>query len=108
MKDATNIIMFTDLTIAKAEKFVRELSEDSSKVFFSSHSKKRMRERKISTTQVFRCLQAGRLVDNPFRETNGSWNVKLSVMSAGALIRAVAALDYEPETGNYIIIVTVF
>lgn len=104
-----NIISFSDLSPNVAIKKLREIATDTSeKVFFSSHATKRMKQRKISRTQVFCCLKHGQIDEGPYRNVHGAWQMRMSVKSAGEIIQVVAVLDYDDETGEHSVILTVF
>lgn len=107
MEQPDNIIMFSDLSEAVAKSKLREIAKDSSKVFLTDHVRKRMKQRKITLPQILCCMEHGQFDEGPYRETNGSWKMKLSVVSAGDVISAVVALDYDDITQDHCIVVTV-
>jgi len=76
-------------------------------VIFTSHAEKRMCQRKITRTQVLRCLTHGLIVEGPAPSIKGNMEMKLEVMSAGEIITVVAALEKD-ESGNFAVIITVF
>lgn len=80
---------------------------DSSRVIFTAHAEKRMRQRKITRTQVLRCLTHGHVIEGPAPSIKGNWEMKMEVMSAGEIVVVVAALEKD-DSGNFAVIVTVF
>lgn len=96
------------LTPQSARKVFNELARDSANVFFTTHAEKRMRQRKITRTEVLRCLRAGHITEGPSLSIKGNWEVRMQVASAGAPISTVAALEYDETTGNYLVVITVF
>lgn len=64
-----------------------------------------MRERRITTTQVERCLKNGVIIEAPVRAAKGNWKCTMSVLSAGVEVRVALALDRD-KRGNRIIIIT--
>ena len=107
MNQPENIIMFSDLSEAVAKSKLREIAKDSSKVFLTDHVRKRMKQRKITLPQILCCMEHGQFEEGPYRETNGSWKMKLSVVSAGDVISAVVVLDYDDTNQDHSIVVTV-
>ena len=106
MVKVSNVIDF-NITPARAKKLLKEIAEDSSRVFFTRHAEKRMRERKITRTQVVRCLTHGRIVEGPAPSIKGNMEMRLEVMSAGEIVTTVAALETD-SSGDMAIIITVF
>ena len=96
-----------DLTRPMALRIIKGLAESSENIFVGKHAEKRMRERKITRTQVMRCLQKGHITEGPARSIKGNWEFKMEVFSAGEPVAVVAALDHD-ENGNYIVVITVY
>ncbi len=103
---SSNVLQL-NLTIPSAKKLVRELAEDTCRVFFSKHAEQRMKERKITRTQIIRCLLKGEITEGPARGTNGNWQLSMKSYSAGVPITVAMALDYD-ENGNHILVITVY
>jgi len=102
----SNVVDF-NITPARAQKLVKEIAEGSSRVIFTYHAEKRMCERKITRTQVLRCLTHGNIVEGPAPSIKGNMEMKLEIMSAGEIVAVVAALEKD-ESGNFAVIITVF
>lgn len=66
-----------------------------------------MRKRRITRVQVLRCLANGKITEGPARGIKGNWKVSVEALSAGDVLRVVAALDQD-DRGNYVIIVTAY
>ena len=101
-------VLEINLTKLAAEKLLRELAMDSSKVVFSIHARGRGTQRKISNLQILECLRKGRIIEGPAKAVKGNWEIKLTYLSAGEPINVVAALDWQPKLGNYVIVITTF
>ena len=101
-------VLKLDLTKAAAEKLLRELALDSSKVVFSKHANGRGNQRKISHLQILECLRKGRIIEGPAKAIKGNWELKVTYLSAGEPINVVAALDWQSGLGNYVIVVTTY
>jgi hypothetical protein len=95
------------LSPARAKQLVREIAKDSARVFFRPHAEARMRQRRITRTQVLRCLAYGGVAEGPGRDVKGNWTMTLEVLSAGELVTVVAALDRD-EAGDMIVVITVY
>lgn len=96
-----------DLTPELAKKLVSEISKNSLRVTFTKHAEKRMKQRKITRIQVFRCLNRGAITEGPARDIKGNWKVTFNTISAGDDISVVVVLDHD-NSGNYVIVITVF
>ena len=106
MEQPDNVLRL-NLSAESAQRLVRDIAEDSSRVKITTHARQRMRERKITMAQVFCCLKNGRISEPPARDVTGNWKFNICVMSAGDLITAAVALDNKGN-GNYAVIITVF
>lgn len=95
-----------DLTAITAARVMADIASDSARVFFTRHAEQRMTERRITRTQVLRCLRLGRITEGPYRDISGNWKMTMQVASAGNVITVVAALDWHADTGHYAIVVT--
>lgn len=106
MLKESNIVDF-NITPARAQKLIKDIAADSSRVVFTIHAEKRMRQRKITRIQVLRCLTHGRISEGPARSMKGNLEMRMEVMSAGEMITVVAALEKD-DSGNFAVIITVF
>lgn len=98
-------IVAFDLNKVKAKHLIAEIAKDSSRVFITDHARKRMNERKITDTQIHRCLGHGQMKDEPFRNQKGNWQVTLETITAGERVVVVAAIEKEVD-GGYIVVIT--
>lgn len=96
------------MTPDRAKKLIKEIAEgDSSRVIFTTHATERMIERKITRTQVFKCLTHGWVVEGPAPDIKGNMSLKMEVKSAGDVVSVVAALKRN-SSGNFAVVITVF
>lgn len=100
-------VLKMDLSPVSARRVLTELAADSSRVFFTAHAEERMRERIITRTQVLRCLRHGSITEGPARDPHGKWVVRMEVLSAGDVLRVVAALDNDGD-GNLVLVITTY
>ncbi len=106
MPTRRNVLPFR-LDAARVRKIVQETVRDSARVFFTGHAEMRMRERRITRTQVLRCLMYGHFVEGPAPGIKGNLEMTMEVLSAGDTLRVVAALDRN-DAGHYVVVVTTF
>src|SRR4051812_37746939 len=91
-----------ELSPARALQILREVSKDSSRVFYTDHVEEQMRKRKISRPQVLRCLARGKIVEDPFLSLKGNWEMAVEAVTAGNCLHVACALDKD-EKGDFII-----
>ncbi len=96
-----------NLSVASAQRLVRELAQDSARVFFTKHARLRMRQRHIDRGQVVDVLTLGRVVEEPARQAAGDWLFKMAYVSKGDDVTVVVSLDQD-EDGNLVAVVTVY
>ena len=89
------------------QRLIRETAEDTARVFISPHAKKRMRERKITPTQIYDCLRRGSVTEPAHTNSKGHWQCILNRRSAGDDVNVAAVLERD-EHGDWVIVVTVF
>lgn len=100
-------VAILDLTPAKAKEQIGSIAKYSERIFFTRHAEERMHERKITRTQIQRCLCHGRIIEGPYRDTYGDWKVTIETLSAGDPIKVVAVLQKD-KNGSLILIITAY
>lgn len=88
-------------------RMIREAAEDTARVFFTGHAKKRMRERKITRTQVYDCLRRGNIAEGAHLNIHGFWQCTLNWKHAGDDISVAVALERD-DGGDWAIVITAF
>ncbi len=97
----------SELSAASAKKLVNEIAENSENVFFTKHARVRMKERRITSTQVLECLKKGSVIEEPvFDAGYDSWEIKFECLVSGDVVRVVAALKKEKK--GYVVVVTTY
>jgi len=81
-KDSNNILSI-DLTSAMAQRVLKEIALDSTRVKVTNHAEESMIRRNISCPQVFSCLRNGRITEGPYRDIHGNWKMNIEVFTAG-------------------------
>ncbi len=95
------------LSAQMALRIIRDAAADSARVFLTHHANARMRERRITLTQVLRCLQRGRLSEGPAPDTmKGGWKCTVEHYSAGEQLGV--AVGIESVQASDIVVITVF
>lgn len=88
-------------TTLQLENLVHVLARDSSKVIITIHCHERMVQRGVSAIEVLRCLQRGRIVDEPtYNQKNKHFVFSMSEPSPRDIVRVVAAVEPNPEPGK--------
>ena len=95
------------LSAPAALRIIRETAQDTSRVIVTTHAKRRMKERRISLTQIIDCLFHGQINEGPSLDTHGSWVCSLSWRHAGDYMKVALAIKHEVKTGHKLIIITV-
>lgn len=99
-------IVFT-LNDDNLKRMIREAATDTSRVFFSPHAKKRMKQRKITPTQVYDCLRNGSVCEPAHVNIHGNWQCTLTRRHAGDEVTVAAALERDGQ-GNWVTVITVY
>lgn len=70
-----------------------ELAKSSENVFWDNpHVQLRMRERGVTTRQMFDVLRSGKGIDGPTLDKYGEWRIKLKRYSAGRVVQVVVVV----------------
>ncbi|WP_126456878.1 DUF4258 domain-containing protein [Sulfuriflexus mobilis] len=94
------------MTQRRALQLIRTAAQETDRVEWSSHAKKRMRQRKVSMTQVLRVLKTGGILEGPYEDIKtGHWKCRLEQFTAGDNVNVVVAIERN-EDSTPIIIVT--
>jgi hypothetical protein len=88
-------------------RLISDAAGDTSRVFFTAHSKQRMKERKISPTQVYDCLRNGLVTEPAHTNIHGHSQCTLTRRNAGDEVRVAVALE-RAENGGWVVVLTVF
>jgi len=88
-------------------RIIRGIAKDTSRIFIVRHARQRMRERKISMSQVYRCIRKGHITEPAHLTIHGAWKCTLQHRCAGDQINVSVALERE-ENGDYLAVITVF
>lgn len=94
--------------LVDVEATIRRVAGDSSRVRTTNHAMEMLEERRLTMTQVYRCLEYGTFVDGPAlnSEVQLGWKFRMQILSAGVYVRIVGKLIEKGE--GYIVIITLF
>jgi hypothetical protein len=87
-----------------ALKLLREIAEDSGNIIFTNHARERMRERKVTPSQVLACLKQGFASEPVALDPHGNWKLTVQHRVAGVELNVSVAIDVPTRA----IIITVF
>jgi len=92
------------LSAEQALQVIRALAAQSDNIVIIQHARQRGRQRRISPRQIQLCCLKGSIVEGPFLNPRGQWQVNLFRYAAGEAMTCVAAIDWPSR----LIIITVF
>lgn len=105
--DQKKNVVELDLSPDHAKRILNQVAAQSERVFFTEHAEHRMRERRITRTQVIRCLLHGKITEGLCRDIKGNWKFTIETLSAGDPLLVAAALDKDGK-GNYVVVITTY
>lgn len=77
-------------TLEELVKKAQELAKRSENVYWDSpHVQLRIRERKVTSRQIFDVLREGKGIDGPTLDKYGDWRIKMKRFSAGRVVQVV-------------------
>lgn len=82
------------LTAGRALRVIRELATCSENILIVEHGQQRSRQRNISTLQIQQCCLKGTIIEGPFLNSHGNWQVSLFRLAAGQKVTCVVAIDW--------------
>jgi hypothetical protein len=88
-------------------RIVRKLATDSMNVRLLSHAKLRMRQRRITMTQVYACLCQGVIAEPTHQDVRGDWRFTLTHRHAGDIVNVAGAIKKD-DNGEWVAVITVF
>jgi hypothetical protein len=98
----TGEIVPLQMSTPAALKIIRAAATDPApRVAFLDHALKQMRKRRITRTQVLRCLEIGSITEGPTRDLHGNWTCRVERLVAGDPVGVVVAIE---PTSNLIVI----
>jgi Domain of unknown function (DUF4258) len=92
------------LTTPAALRMVRELAADTSRIVVIQHAKERQRKRGITRRQIELCLQKGSIIEGPFPNPHGNWQVNMYRHAAGEEVTCTVAIEW----ASRLVVITAF
>lgn len=103
----SNVIQIR-ITPAAAKKRIVEVAQDSAKVIFTKHASQRSGQRSITRKQVINCLIHGHFTEAPYwDQIHGGYKFTIQTIDSGQRVSVAAAL-YKDDSGDYVVVITVF
>lgn len=95
-----------ELSAPQALRLIRSIAADTSKIVViqKSHAAQRQLQRKVTRRQIELCVQKGTIVEGPFKNQFGNWQVTLFRHAAGEELHCVIAIERKEQ----LIVVTVY
>ncbi|RDI58707.1 DUF4258 domain-containing protein [Microvirga subterranea] len=93
-----------NLSIAGAFRIIREIVQDTNNIVVLPHGRQRGRQRNITRRQIELCVQRGTIVEGPFVNQFGHWQVTLYRHAAGEEITCVLAIEWATK----VLVITTF
>ena len=94
------------MTDSFLRKRIAQIAVDSGKVTITAHAVKRMKQRRVTRTQVQDVLLFGKVVESAHQNARGDWRCTLQKLTAGDLVTIPACL-YIDDNGEAVIVITV-
>ena len=92
------------LTAAMALRVIREIAADTNHIVVIAHARRRGRQRDITRRQIELCAQKGTIIEGPFMNQRGNWQVSLQRHAAGEEITCAVVI----ERRTRLIVITTF
>jgi hypothetical protein len=85
------------MSVPSAHRMLRELAADSDRIVVVAHGQKRGRQRGITRRQMELCVQKGVIIEGPFLNQHGNWQVTVQRRAAGEEVTCVVAIDWPKQ-----------
>jgi Domain of unknown function (DUF4258) len=82
------------LSAALALKVVRLIAADTDNIVLISYGRRRAQQRNITRRQIELCVQKGTIVEGPFLNQHGNWQMNFYRHAAGEEVTCVVAIDW--------------
>lgn len=83
-------------TLEDLVEIAQELAKYSENVFWDNpHVQLRMKQRKVTTRQMFDVLRSGKGIDGPTLDQYGDWRIKMKRYTAGRVVQVVVVVKKE-------------
>lgn len=83
-----------NLTPSHALRVIKALAKDTTNIVVIPYGRKRAKQRKVTRRQIELCVQRGTIVEGPFKNQHGHWQVNLYRHAAGEELTCVVAIDW--------------
>lgn len=83
-----------ELTAVAALRLVREIAADTNNIVVIPYGKRKTAGRGINRRQLELCVQKGTIIEGPFMNQHGNWQMNFYRHAAGEEITCVVAIDW--------------
>jgi Domain of unknown function (DUF4258) len=90
-EDKKNVTVMR-LTVAVAQKRIREIAQKTENVILGTHARERMSEREIFDVDVFRVLREGYVDDAPELTERNEWKCKIALKIKGGRTAGIVTI----------------
>jgi hypothetical protein len=91
-------------TAPAALRQIKLIAQDSDNIIVVTHGLKRGLQRAITRPQIEACIRKGTIIEGPFLNDHGNWQVTMFRHAAGEEMSCVVAIDWPSK----LIVVTVY
>jgi hypothetical protein len=92
------------LTTAAALRMIKQLAANSGQIVILDHCQGRMVKWRITRRQIELCLQKGTIVEGPFMNAHGNWQVNMFRHAAGEELTCTLAIEWATQ----LLVITAF
>lgn len=89
----TDCVLPFRLSRTQALRLIREAAEDTGRIILTRHAELRMRQRRITMTQVIACLRKGVITEGPALDIKGCWACRIERPVAGDDVKVALTID---------------
>jgi len=90
---------------SRAKQLIRKAAENTDRIGWSDHALKRMRQRRVSASQILKVLRKGKMIGNPNLDNDtGHWKSKLEHYTAGDCLNVIVAIERNEDNTPIIIV----
>jgi hypothetical protein len=83
-----------NLSASEALRIIRLLASDPDNVVTIKYADRRAKQRRITRTQIEKCVQKGTITEGPFLNSHGNWQVNIYRHAAGEEVTCVVAIEW--------------
>jgi hypothetical protein len=86
-----DVVAALHLSAPAAVKMIRDIAADTDRIVVIKHARKR---KYINRRQIDLCVQKGTIIEGPFRNTRGNWQVSMRRHAAGEELTCGVVIEW--------------